>query len=240
MVAQLLDIYLALYDTLHDDDEEVRDHGAIIVSWLLSHPLASGGSSGSTSLSLMPLAASSRLATFLTKKYSASKDIWKEAVRRVIGVASTAHLRSARELLEEAMKEDTALFVEEKQNLFIDPVSETEAWTEVLMNINSEAIDMELVSNLGAWIIEGLQCLLEYTEREIDGPLGWTSKPDVFELGSRIILATKVQLYLIKSGALEASEAPIRNTLTTLLEVGNNHQLHGIWLQRIKDIVESS
>ena len=208
------------------------------MSWLLSDPIASGGSFPTASLSLMPLAASSRLVAFLTEEYQTSKVLWEEAVRRVTGMASMVHLRSARELLKKATTEDTALFAEEKQNLFVDPVSEAETWTKALTNMNSEAIDVELVPNLVVWVMEGLRCLLEHTEREIDGPLGWTSKPTVFELGSRIILTAEVLLHLIEIGGWRANAASIRDTLDGLLKVGDKNELHGLWLQRIEDILE--
>ncbi|KAI9870465.1 MAG: hypothetical protein M1830_004221, partial [Pleopsidium flavum] len=127
----LLDVYLALYDTLNDDDEEVRDLGADIVSWIVSTtPLHY------PSQSLVPLAASLRFSKFLANTYSTSSNLFVQATKRLIGqtedhycldiirsednAVKAMKIQSVHDLLISARTEDTSLFVQEKQNLFID------------------------------------------------------------------------------------------------------------------------
>lgn len=256
-----------MYDILLDDDEDVRDQGAVAASTLLSAAASTNRYRNSGSVSLMPSAASSKLLQFIMAEYNDSNVLWIDGVRRLAGAISlfrlglvevssnlkvsrdivkgsfiaknrtSLDLRSIREMLQGARRQDTALFVEEKANLFVDPVKEAKNWADALAELHPSSLDDEMISEMGAWSIEGLTALIEITESREDGPLGWTTKPDVFALGMRVILTAKV---LIRSLSLQRSEeqsSVCLELLRKLYLVGKENFLHGLWLRQIEEIV---
>jgi hypothetical protein len=239
----LLCPYIVLYDTLNDDDDEIRDIGAAIVSWVLSDP-----SSSTPNLSFVPLAASLRFAEWLSFQYSHSADLSITAVRRLelhfrwiplnMIDKATEVLKPVEILLTDAAQEDRSLFIEEKQNLFIDEVREADIWSRVLLRMSSEALDMWLTKLYVAWVHEGLLALTEKANAEaIDGPLGWTAKPEVFCLGIYVILGAKVVLKWAKHDSLCDCEEDIVTALRSLAEVGRRTSLHELWLSQIDILI---
>lgn len=210
---ELLGGYLFLYDALSDDDEEVRDQGAIAASTFLSAAASKPSTpNGGAGVSLMPSAASSRLLQYLVAEYKDSPLLWIDALRRVAGASSLfklgpvpipAHaaptpiqiallqpLRSVRAALRDARRPDPALFVAENPNLFLDPVRDAQRWAHALTHLDPP---QELPLDR-AWCIDGLTALLEIAHGRADGPLGWTANPPVFTLGMRIILLATVRI----------------------------------------------
>ncbi|MCJ1464709.1 hypothetical protein MMC07_003322 [Pseudocyphellaria aurata] len=264
---ELLGGYLCIYDILFDDDEDVRDQGAIAATTLLSAAESTNRSRNSGSVSLMPSAAGSKLLQFIMTEYQDSDILWIDGVRRLTGAISlfrlgpvevssnlekstdstrnyfipktriSLDLRSSRNMLQEARRQDTALFVEEKANLFVDPVKEAKKWADVLVELRPSSLEDEMVSELGAWSIEGLAALIEIAESREDGPLGWTTKPDVFALGMRIILAAKVRVRLSSLQRNEGQSSICLELLRKLHLVGKEKFLHGLWLRQIEEIV---
>ncbi|KAI9768015.1 MAG: hypothetical protein M1840_005327 [Geoglossum simile] len=239
--AALLDPYIVLYDTLHDDDDEIRDVGATVVSWVLSDP-----SSSTQNLSFVPLAASLRFSEWLSTQYSHSADLSITAVRRLelhsrwlplnTTDNATEAIKPVEVLLANSAKEDRSLFIEEKQNLFIDEVQEADVWSQVLLRMSSEALDMQLTKAYATWVHEGLLALLEKA-KAMDGPLGWTAKPEVFALGVYVILGAKVVLKWAKHDSLPDCEEDIATALRSLAEVGRQTSLHELWLSQIDLLV---
>lgn len=253
-----------LYDTLNDDDTEIREKGASIVSWTLLQPEPSG-TAGSATSSLSPLAAKSRLLDFLIAHYNNSTALCHEAVGRLAGVrvelgrsvlshgmanttnAEAGHsnvgmrpmlLPSLAVSLGEARKEDTALFSEEKQNLYIDEVQEACGWAIVITKLSSPSIERDLAHELEVWVMQGLAVLAEMAQAEVDGPLGWTTKPEVFTMGARIICAAGVLLHWASIGVAGVLEKDIREALQALHSAGGKNSLHGSWMQRIEELLQ--
>ncbi|KAH0544924.1 hypothetical protein FGG08_001004 [Glutinoglossum americanum] len=237
----LLGAYIALYDILNDDDGEIRDIGAAVVSWVLS-----SSSDTSPRISLLPLAASLQFSEWLSSQYSHSIDLFTTAVQRLTlhsrwlslgmteGNAET--LESVESLLAEATKEDRSLFIEEKQNLFIDEVREAEVWSRVLLRMAHEASHEQLAEAYIAWVREGLIALSRKARIEaLDGPLGWTAKPEVFALGIHVILGAKVVLEWMRGDDLDGVEVTM--ALKSLAEVGRQTSLHELWLSRIDLVI---
>lgn len=253
-----------MYDILFDDDEDVRDQGAVAVSTLLSAAASKTKLQNAGSISLMPSAASSKLLQFIVTEYESSKVFWIDAVRRLAGGISLfrlgpvevptnlgenstdlvessfiaknrilLRLRPVRDMIQEARRQDTVLFVEEKANLFVDPVRDAKNWADALAELHPSSPDHEMLSEITAWCTEGLSALIEIVETQEDGPLGWTSKPDVFALGMRIILMTRVQLYYHSHQKFSICLELLRK----LLLVGKERLLHGLWLQQIEKIM---
>ena len=260
---QLLGVYLALYDSLVDDDEDVRDQGARVVSTILSTITSrAADDKGTITLSLSPPAAKKNLLQFLCGGCRNSILLCTESVRRLTGMASALdstsaiiqengpqtgegmsmlHLRPVVDLSLEARQTSTVVFVEEKQNLYIDSVSEAEAWAELLIRLDPEAWLASLASELETWTIEGLTHILEIFQNSIDGALSPTSKPEVFALSTRVLLSAKV---LIMRGGLHLSsrgkgeEHVCVGLLKKVLDLGRSRLFHDLLLYRIESTFE--
>ena len=261
--AQLLRVYLALYDSLVDDDEDVRDQGARVVSTILSMITSpAADEKGTINVSLSPPAAKKRLLHFLCEGYRNSISLCMESVRRLTGMASALDsppaimqengpqtgegmsilpLRPVVNLSLEARTTSTVVFVEEKQNLYIDIFSEAEAWAELLINLDPGAWLVDLASELVTWTVDGLTHILEIIQNSTDGALSPTSKPEVFALFTRVLLTAKV---LIMRGGLHLSskekgkEHVCVGLLEKVLDLGRSRLFHDLLLYRIESILE--
>ena len=254
---ELLGIYFALYNIISDDDEEVRDSGAVATSNLLS---GIASENNARSISLMPLAASQEILQYLANKHSNSAILWIEAAHQLTGTTSSfklgpvesyylyenrvashvisLHLNLASDMLQKARRQDTALFAEEKQNLFVDAVKEAKNWAELMLKLQSRGISSHMATEFCTWCADGLKALIELSGCQTDGPLGWVSKPDVFALGMRIILATKVQIHSSSKDSRDQDVAILPQLLRELLSMGRENMLHGLWVQQIEEIIE--
>ncbi|MCJ1396622.1 hypothetical protein MMC18_009513 [Xylographa bjoerkii] len=242
-----LGIYLALYDLLLDDDEDVRDIGALVVSWICSSSTSSPDPASTGNISLCPVVAVEKLLEFLVTAYHGSRALLHEAVSRLTGEKSTsthdknivgtafisqAELEtfssSLRDLFKTARKEDTSLFVEEKQNLYIDPVQESQRWASVLVHISLAVLQDSVASCLVEWVLAGLECLVDIADHEVGGPLGWMSKPEVFTLGIRVLEAARVVQDWQKRGLV--LQSPDLEGLVTKFKRAD---IHPVWLLRV-------
>lgn len=238
-----------------DDDEDVRDQGASIVSWILSDPTLDTVTGEMQTISLMPVAAKSRLLSFVKSGYANSVVFCVEAVQRFAGTPSVIHrsvdltasgkdtnlqLPSVDSLLQEMGREDTALFIEEKQNLFKDDVDDAEQWASVLRSLSSTAIPLTVASQVEAWVLHGLAVIVDTASNKTDGPLGWTSKPAVFTLGMRVILGAQIVLHWAGNGVVISKYDKVRNLLEQLTEVGGATAVHMSWLCRIQETLGKS
>lgn len=263
----LFGVYIALYDLLLDDDEDVRDEAAAVASTFLS---TSTNLADIPNILLMPPAASWGLLQYFKTELNESAVLFAEAAYRLTSSRSLfkrepvqiaalkfhdvqaknslgkaldidklllASIRPVREMMQEARRQDNALFAEEKQNLFIDPVREAENWAVILMSGTQLEKVVSMISVIDNWTMRGLEVLIEIANEE-DGPLGWSTKPDVFTLGMRILLAAKVQVHWFQVELnRETSLEHILNLLRTLLDIGMKKLLNGIWLRQIEDIL---
>lgn len=251
-----LDIYLALYDRLVDDDEDIRDQGAKTVSTLLSTTDNDPFSEDRKSLSLSPPAAKRRLLDHLVKSYRSLTYIFTRAAERLTGVKSRSQtisykwndepiatgkigFLSVAELSTEARKPQTAVFAEEKQNLYIDDVEEAEAWAGALIQVDNSAWDDEIARALERWTTEGINHFLELFQDQADGPLGLSSEPEIFTLIMRVILAAKVLIVRWEPQELEedASKGTMRSLLMQLYELGRKVDLHSLLLNTIGEVL---
>lgn len=248
----LLGAYLVLYDTLNDDDEEIRDMGARIVSYIFSDPCHEP-----PNVSLIPLAASHRFSQWLGLSYNQSPSLCTNALSRLIGpgaveikshttissnnISLAPPLIPVSLLLSKARKLDTALFAEEKQNLFVNSVKEAEMWCCVLKQLSQSAIGPDIVSRLSDWTLQGVGVLACTAENEIDGPLGWTAKSEVFTLGMRVIFAAEVLTCWARKegveGALVGTVDVIGDGLKRFVDVGRRNAVHELWLERAEKVI---
>lgn len=248
----LLSICSAAYDSLTDDDEDIRDLASDVVS---ASVLASTLDAGFVPLT--PTAAQQSLLRFLSESLG-GPDLLMEGFARVLGMPSTdriilagmqnmtqrskafeAHIKPAEHLIEAAMKQDTALFVEEKQNLYKDEVSEAQLWADVLCKIPAEAVDTALVVKLRGWALSGLAKLEKLLEEHEGGAFSWTYKPDVFEIGARIFCVAKIVLAWERRSPEVPENGKIAASLSHVLRIGISKMAHPVSAMQIQDVLAS-
>ncbi|KAM0434453.1 hypothetical protein ACHAPT_003549 [Fusarium lateritium] len=216
---------LALYDSLNDDDDDVRDVGSAAVQSILGQ-------------ALVPVEAANRLLSWLSQRFGRDSTTFRQVViRRIMGDGRfpTPESRAAASVgdqLQDAMKFDDSLFVIEEQNLFVDEVRETQRWVSVFESLSWEAKDPTLQA-LTEWSSTGLEEMRRLVGVE-DGPLGYGSKPEVFAILSRVVYA---------SAALERRDADTKlregiNKLGSALQEGKGH-MSGLLLQPLENTIRA-
>lgn len=243
-----LDVYLVLYDMLNDDDEELRDIAASASSWILSYSSVSL----SKAVALSPLNAASLLAEFVARNYPDSRPLFHRIARyctgqepRISGSIGRTTLTPVSHSISELRKESTVLFVEEKQNLFIDEVREVHLWPRKLLCLSEVAFDETTVKCLFEWVSGGLEYLVRATADDAgkDGLLGWASKPEIFALGMRVINIAAVLVSSQFSGSKclgEECRAMVDGQLRSLLENGEKVCLHQDWILGVRGAISTS
>lgn len=188
--------FFSLYDTLNDDDEDIRSLSANTVGYHLSQ-------------SFEPLEAKMELLDWLREHYEDSSVFaWNVIVRMTqdnphIYTTGTLGLVSAEKQYAKAMEFDDALFMEEDPNLFVDEVREVEIWASLFVRVVTKRVSgyrpqnhnpwMVCHAMLADWVLAGLKNLNSLLIKE-DGPLGWTSNPATFAVSMRICICARALL----------------------------------------------
>lgn len=237
-----LDVYFVLYDILNDDDEELRDIAASVASWVLSYSSVSL----SKAVSRSPLNAAALLAEFIARSYPDSRLLFHKIARyttgqepRISGSIDRTKLIPVSHSISELRKESTVLFAEEKQNLFIDEVREVHIWPQKLLHLNENVFDEATVKSLFTWVSGGLEYLINATADDAgkDGLLGWTSKPEIFALGMRVIKVAAILVSRQFPGSKclgEDCRGVVEAQLGSLLNNGEKACLHQNWIGSIQ------
>ncbi len=234
----------------------------MVASTILSVNSSAAAENNTMYLSLSPPAAKKRLLRFLCEGYRTSTLLYVESVSRltgmdsVVGSASASmqgdksqtehgksvlHFRPVADLSLEARTTSTVVFVEEKQNLYVDTVSEAEDWAEVLLWLDTNTWPSSLSSDLETWTVKGLAHILSNLENNVDGALSPTSKPEVFTLFARVLQAAKVvtmryETYYSSKEKWEQHECV--GLLEKLLDLGRSRRFHDLLLHCIETILE--
>ncbi|KAK4212914.1 thyroid adenoma-associated protein [Rhypophila decipiens] len=226
--SKYLPIFSALYDSLLDDDDEVRE-------------VASSAASALTGQYFVAPEAANNLVTLLSQRFSHhdNKEFARYVLCRLVGQPghllslttslSTAkiELTPAKSLLQKALDFDDSLFAAEEQNLFIDEVRETMRWRERAFSsaLAATASGNELVE----WTEQGLEYIISLAEKEKDGPLGWTSDQHVFAVCARVVLCAGG---IFKSfGTTDAGRREVGELLEKFRVVGERMRVHGSLLE---------
>ncbi|KAK1140581.1 hypothetical protein N8T08_010218 [Aspergillus melleus] len=244
-----LEPYLILYDMLNDDDEELRDFAATTASWVLSYSSVTSFKA----VTLSPFNASQLLSEFVVDNYAGSPLLCNRMIRyttgqesRIGGSTERKRLTPVSDLISEYMKESTTLFEEEKQNLFIDEVREVNRWSGQLLKLAANSYDDRLTGCVCQWVSDGLSYLIELvvdgSGSGKDGFLGWTTKPETFTLGVRLIelAAVMVSPGFPASKSLGGDGQTLKEKLQLLYMHGKAVSLHVDWLSRIQRAVDAS
>lgn len=237
-IPPLLRACLVIYDALNDDDNEIRDVAASVVTRVFA-----GKYYRNNMDNVIPLVASQKLSEHLGKTYAQSQELCVEAIRRMTHCELTEPplLHSVAGILAQARREDMTLFVQEKQNLFIDEVREAETWSRILKHLSVKAIPRELAYNFSEWVTDGISVLTKSAANQDDGSLGWTSKPEVFTLGMRVICGAEVLLnWRSRSRNVPVPGSAVRRALREFADAGSANKLHPLWLDRIEKILTES
>jgi hypothetical protein len=231
---------LLTYDILNDDDDELRDIGATTVT-----SIRCAADVNFRAKDMVPLVASQKLAAHLVKNYNHSAQLCREAVVRMTGSLCSLEppflAPKVSKALDLALKEDTSLFVIEKQNLFVDEVRETILWSQVLKGLSMKTVSKNIADSLSEWTTDGLGTLIKKAEEAEDWSLGWCSKSEVFIVFMRILCASEVLMcWRLKTKKVGVKGTEIRGLLIKLLAAGLRNGLHEVLLDRIETVVMQS
>ena len=220
--ANYLPVLSALYDSLVDDDDEVRETAAIAASAVIG------------SCAVAPTAAD-ELVLWLGERFAGEDEFKARVVCRMVGQAygsssglSLEALVPAEEQLRKAMDFDDSLFAAEEQNLFIDEVRETARWRKAFEKLGqSGSSEAPSFSCLRTWSEAGLKAVIGLADNlNEDGPLGWTSDQHVFAVCARVLLCA-VALARVQVG----EDVRIAELLKEFVGLGEKTRMHGSLLE---------
>lgn len=233
--AVILGLSLVLYDLLNDDDDEIRDVAARTTGFLLR---AQGYPSFKDTV---PVLSSYRLALFLCRAFDSSSssghELATQALRRLTNPTperSPLFHTPFAQIFAQERQEDTALFAQEKQNLYKDDVLDAMLWSRVLLRVSRSNVNATLRAGLAKWVADGLGVLRQTAGEEGDGALGWSSKAEVFTLGMRVIYGAEIVM-----GWGDVKErGDVMVALGKFLQVARDSAVHGLWIERIETVTQ--
>ncbi|KAF4553253.1 putative death-receptor fusion protein [Elsinoe fawcettii] len=211
------------YDLTNDDDEDIRVVAAEVAGRTLLGPGAV------VSPVKVPLAAGSHLLIRLRERYSGHPELCSVTLARLIKT------RQVSEILDAHMSEGTALFAEEKQNLYIDLAREARIWSRLAMKLPMTTLDRGSTNGLLKWTTDGIEALITASASYPGGPLGWSYKPDPFALGLQVIYNAGVLLHWQRQERyLKLQSDLFRQQLIRLLQIAREKDLHPMWLGQLE------
>lgn len=206
-----------MYDSLNDDDDEVRDTGAAAAKHILGQ-------------AAVPIEAANRLLEFFATNFKNSLQFREIVVSRLVA-AAPEQWTSAADQIEDALQKEDALFAVEEQNLFIDEIRETKRWVSVLESLTVDVSDSSLLK-LDDWLLEGLEALQRLCKQD-DGPLGWSSNPQVFATASSVL---RCSVSLVSSHRASTQlQVKLRN-LKEVLDANKDGNISGLLVQPLTDL----
>lgn len=141
------------------------------------------------------------------------------------------------------MVPDNALFAEEEQNLYIDEMREARLWCGVFARAEGSQWD-RVTAKLVLWTVKSMRVMITIEDR--DGPLGWLSKPKVFAICARVVVAARMlaERFGTMEGIqgkplLEPVVAALMETGRNLLERGRTKSLHPLLMEELGTMAES-
>lgn len=215
--ASFLPFLLALYATLIDDDEEIREVGAIAAAQVMSSSALKNTPPPPSALALALVAvdAADALLSWLGAHFGQTNEFRAYVTCRLVGSPLVTIDIGVQDLqawappgaqFAEALRVDESLFAVEEQNLFVDEVRETERWAAVFRGLPWDVDEIgdapgeartvlimdSSLSALRTWTEDALRLLAAQMAQNDDGPLGWASNPAAYELCHRVLVCGKV------------------------------------------------
>lgn len=227
-------ICVATYDLLNDDDENIR----LLAAQITQRILVANGDDGQSVYE--PCVSRQRLMSFLVKRWASSAHLTHVMIERTFGLSDEIATPFADQLLALSGQE-IALFGEEKQNLYIDEATEARIWSRAAQKLDPSAIAPNLLVKLASWVADGLGCLKSHAEAHEDGPLGWTTKADIYTLGMRVIYGAETLLVLsIRGCRLPVPPSQIRLHLYQCQVAFRASAVNGLWCWEIDRVLSES
>ena len=226
----VLSLGLVLYDMLQDDDDEIRDVAAFATSTFLSARTEQKVDP------TVPVLATQHLLTHLLSTFRTSMPLATHALRRLVDTPSPDPLFSIpfAEILEELVRPSTALFAQEKQNLFRDDVLDALSWARVVSTSSLlSSLPSSVIEASAKWTYSALTVLTTKYEIDVDGALGWASKSEVFTWLIRIVCPTDAILQSSAKGKTE-----VKLGLTRLVRAMEKGEGHGVVVKRAEKVLE--
>ncbi|GAB7360221.1 hypothetical protein MBLNU230_g7981t1 [Neophaeotheca triangularis] len=226
-----MQLCLITYDLLNDDEEELRLEAADTACRIL------GLHEEGFQAHRMPLVACQKLVFFIVHRWNGRRQLAEIAFTRAFGRNGGGMISVAQQLADSS-QDNTALFAEEKQNLYIDEAREVRLWSQVAMRLDAHAAPKRMVRELSHWVVQGLQAMEKKLRNEVDGPLGWTTKTEIFVLGLQLIYGVEMLLNLsARGGKLSTKPSELRSRLACLLAVSDRGGMNAMWKAEIHRIL---
>lgn len=226
---------LAVYGLLNADDEEIRDIGSQAGCRILA---TESGCHDHGDLS--SLVASQRLMGYMIRRWPVDTTFIGEAFSRAFGTLGPSDGSVAERLRSDA-ETDTALFAEEKQNLYIDEAREVKAWSQALVRLPAQTFPKVLLERLGGWVTNGLAALADRLAAKPDGALGWTTKSKFFVLGLQVVFGAEILLASVEQGLrIVVRPSTLRMQLALLRHASDNGGPNGLWVRGIDRVLTES
>jgi hypothetical protein len=230
-----LGLVVLTYDALNDDDDQIRLLASVMAGKLL-YPTSLDQSS---SRPIAPAIAVNELGRYMITHFRASRRLYIEALRRLLAT-STFPPPPFERLLLQGRKSENMLFVQEKQNLYIDETKTALFWSRVLLNMDKAVYSSQSLQVLRSWVIPGLSTLIAATSEEFDGPLGWSTKPETFSLGMRLLFGAETVIKMESSNSAFSTVSNIINLLYDFFRAGQKNSINEHWLNTAERILEES
>ena len=229
----VLGLGLVLHDMLQDDDDEIRSLAAAASSTFISATHAQDEAP------TVPLLASQHLLTHLLTLFPSSAALGTHALVRLTAGASPKALftHPFAAILDEATTPQTALFAQEKQNLYRDDVLDALSWTHVLSTPTLlSSLSTPVLEKAAEWTTAALAVLTTRFEAEVDGALGWASRGEVFTLLIRVVCLADVVLQGSAKG-----RTGVKLGLAKLVKaMGEGEgEGHGVLMKRAEGVLEA-
>ena len=224
------DFIFVNYDALNDDDDEIRAIAAQSAMQLLR---VLGCFPHITKP--VPVIAQQMLAKVLLRFSFRLTSTSSEILSRLKGQDSI----SIEHQLAGILNESEALFVVEKQNLYVNPTREAWFWSRIMKHLDAHKLTKTSLQDFEQWALPGLESLQRETLNRQDGSFGWTSKPEVFALGMRVIYAVELLLHWRLHGVrvTKTNGPELRRRLQDWFEIGASRGLHPLWLEGIENVI---
>ncbi|KFY22578.1 hypothetical protein V493_06499 [Pseudogymnoascus sp. VKM F-4281 (FW-2241)] len=235
----LLPLNIAILDSLTDDDPDIREIGAATFSSITFSP------------AVVPEASAQAFSHWLYDHYSTCEQFLAETLRRITsgntvdgftGIEPLV-LPDTRVALMHAMVPDNALFAEEEQNLYIDEMREARLWCGIFARAEGSQWD-RVTAKLVLWAVKSMRTMMAIEDR--DGPLGWMSKPKVFAICARVVVAARMlaERFGTMEGVkgkplLEPVVAALMEAGRSLLERGRTKSLHPLLMEELGTMAAS-
>lgn len=203
-----LQLLLVLYDELNDDDEEIRDIAQEAAMEVL-RPVRSA----TKPIPLCALASRRDLLDLIVGLYEATEMLPWVAAARLVGSRSQCD-HSIFEVpvqakLEGVLSSMNELFSEERQNLYIDQLSEIRRWKDVLQRCNITNLPVDLWMGSAQWCLAGIRSLRATLSRSSgdnganDNMARLTKNLDVLELCLRVIQFGQALIAVVPPSTVE-------------------------------------